>query len=262
VATDVICDESTPSQCAVKRCAKCGSSKPASREFFSPLKLGKFGLHAWCKSCGAARRTEYRNKNPEKVKTSKRRSRAKHFDKVQLKQKAYWDANREKLLEQNRNRAALKGEEYNKARRLLLLDPVVADRKRAIAREWRQANRSKLREYAQRHWKKSSRHRLRTKFGNAITSSLRRNSKRAGWQAVLGYTIDDLKLHLERQFLAGMNWENYGQGWHIDHILPLAMFPFETINCPGFKACWALSNLRPLWADDNLRKNARRTLLI
>lgn len=27
---------------------------------------------------------------------------------------------------------------------------------------------------------------------------------------------------------------------------------------PDFKQCWALSNLRPLWAEENLRKGSSR----
>jgi hypothetical protein len=68
-------------------------------------------------------------------------------------------------------------------------------------------------------------------------------------------------VHLERQFLSGMTWANRGQ-WHIDHIQPRSSFKFVGPDDPEFKACWALSNLRPLWKADNLKKNARRTLLL
>lgn len=48
-----------------------------------------------------------------------------------------------------------------------------------------------------------------------------------------------------------MTWENWGE-WHIDHIKPVAQFIREGITCP--KQINALSNLRPLWAHDNLSK--------
>lgn len=81
------------------------------------------------------------------------------------------------------------------------------------------------------------------------------------WEALAGYTVEDLKLHLERQFTKGMTWANMGE-WHIDHIIPKASFSFTTADEPEFKACWALTNLRPLWATENHSKHAKRLHLI
>lgn len=83
----------------------------------------------------------------------------------------------------------------------------------------------------------------------------------AGWQAALGYTVEDLKRHLERQFLPGMSWENMGE-WHVDHIVPLKSFAYKTVDDAEFKAAWALTNLRPLWAVSNMKKHARRENLL
>lgn len=81
------------------------------------------------------------------------------------------------------------------------------------------------------------------------------------WREFVPYSLDELMRHLERQFLPGMTWENRGK-WHIDHIVPLASFEFTTPDCEGFKAAWAITNLRPLWALDNIRKNDQRTHLL
>lgn len=76
--------------------------------------------------------------------------------------------------------------------------------------------------------------------------------------ALLGYAVEQLVAHLESRFAPGMSWENYGRnGWHIDHIRPLSSFTYSTPDCPDFKEAWALSNLQPLWAIDNLRKHAK-----
>lgn len=99
---------------------------------------------------------------------------------------------------------------------------------------------------------------------SAIRSSIygRLKRKKGGkrWKDLLGYSPDELKIHLERQFTKGMSWENYGL-WHIDHIIPLASFSFETVDDPEFKRAWSLPNLRPLWAKENMKKRADRTLL-
>ena len=73
---------------------------------------------------------------------------------------------------------------------------------------------------------------------------------------VLGYAPLDLVKWLESQFTEknGYSWNNYGD-WHIDHIRPIASFDFDSMEHPDFKKCWALNNLQPLWATDNMRKN-------
>lgn len=77
------------------------------------------------------------------------------------------------------------------------------------------------------------------------------------WEALVGYTRADLMAHLEARFTDGMSWDNLG-AWHIDHITPRSAFTFESPADPAFRACWALSNLQPFWAADNLRKAASR----
>lgn len=77
----------------------------------------------------------------------------------------------------------------------------------------------------------------------------------------LGYTRDELMRHIERQFTRGMSWESYGRnGWHIDHVLAADQFDLSTEE--GFRAYWALPNLRPLWEKDNCAKGARRIFLV
>ena len=96
---------------------------------------------------------------------------------------------------------------------------------------------------------------------SGIRRSLRRSLRGAKWEEWVGYDAARLAGHLERQFLPKMSWENQGE-WHIDHIVPLSSFDFTSPDDPEFRAAWALTNLRPLWAKDNLRKGARRSLLL
>lgn len=82
----------------------------------------------------------------------------------------------------------------------------------------------------------------------------------------VGYTGSTLRLHLERQFLRGMSWQNYAgclpwkakvKCWHIDHIVPKSKFLFA-----DRKIAYALPNLRPLWEIDNLRKGSMQVTLL
>lgn len=107
----------------------------------------------------------------------------------------------------------------------------------------------------------SPRLRLNSRVGSAIARSLRGTKAGAHWEDLVGYSLDELLRHLEKQFLFGMTFDNYGE-WHVDHILPLAMWSFDNWTHPNFKCAWALTNLRPLWASDNQTKHARRLHLL
>ncbi len=69
-----------------------------------------------------------------------------------------------------------------------------------------------------------------------------------------GCSLEFLKQHLESQFLQGMSWDNYGE-WHIDHKIPCKAF--DLTDSEEQKRCFHYKNLQPLWAIDNLRKNAK-----
>ena len=67
-----------------------------------------------------------------------------------------------------------------------------------------------------------------------------------------GYTSQQLWAHIEAKFLPGMTRENRHL-WHIDHIKPLKSA--ETLA--EKKKLFALSNLQPMWASDNMSKGAK-----
>lgn len=78
-------------------------------------------------------------------------------------------------------------------------------------------------------------------------------NKNLGTLKLIGCSREELKLHLEKKFQTGMNWENYNyNGWHIDHIIPLSIAKsFEEIV---EKKLMHYTNLQPLWRLDNQKK--------
>ena len=102
---------------------------------------------------------------------------------------------------------------------------------------------------------------LRNRMRVAIRHSLKNSGNKSNRLKSLGYTVEELRTHLERQFTRGMGWHNVSE-WHVDHIMPLSAFKITSESCPEFKAAWALANLRPLWKPENLHKGARRDLLL
>lgn len=102
---------------------------------------------------------------------------------------------------------------------------------------------------------------IRRSIRSSIYGALKNGKSGKKWSDILGYTPTDLKSHLERQFIAGMTWANYGE-WHIDHIVPIGSFSFSSVDDADFKAAFAITNLRPLWAKDNAKKHAKRLHLL
>lgn len=151
------------------------------------------------------------------------------------------------------------------------------ERKRKAYREWSAKNRERLNEYRRNRRKENPElHKAKQqrrwalpeqRLSSAMRSSMRRAIKAKSdknyrpWENLVGYTRAELISHIERQFLRGMSWDNFGK-WHIDHIIPVAAFRFQSVGDPEFKACWALTNLRPMWGKANNEKNAKRLLLI
>ncbi len=106
-------------------------------------------------------------------------------------------------------------------------------------------------------------YRLRTNISKFVGSKIRKNGS---IQDILPYSIEELKTHLESQFEKWMEWGNWGKynantwkdnesstwTWQIDHIIPQCQLPYASVDDENFSKCWALSNLRPRSAKENI----------
>ena len=226
-------------QVTTKKCSKCGEPKILADYYKS--KKEKSGVMSHCKECDKKKGKAYYAANSEKVNSRTKANREADPEKKRRQGRRWYEENREYKLAANA--------------------------------EWAKANPEKSKEY-QRAWEARnpdasrirSERRRRTPKGrleNAIRAGFHKGIRRGSKSArrtfdLLGYTPDELMAHIEKLFLPGMSWDNHGRGdecWHIDHIIPVAAFNFETPDDPDFKICWALSNLRPLWEKDNLSKS-------
>ena len=129
-------------------------------------------------------------------------------------------------------------------------------------REWRSRPdvQKRLKESRKRR-ESTPQRRLERRISNRMREALSSDYQGGKWREALPYSIAELRDHLERQFVKGMSWENMHQ-WHIDHIVPKSSFSYSSPDEPDFLACWALSNLRPLWASENISKGSRRETLL
>jgi hypothetical protein len=126
--------------------------------------------------------------------------------------------------------------------------------------EWRKKNPERAREIQRRHDRKirsSPIGRISENISSEISRSMNRGPRGRGhWEDLVGYTKAQLKAHLEKQFTDEMSWENYGE-WHIDHKVPLSAFNITSPGDLDFKRAWALSNLQPLMALENIKKRTK-----
>ena len=115
----------------------------------------------------------------------------------------------------------------------------------------------KLRKYSKEH--KRIRYSMKANLHSRLKQHLINKNKKSTFD-ILGYTVNDLKIHLESLWEPWMSWDNYGaycsykRTWQIDHIKPDSLFNYESITDPEFKECWSLSNLQPLDSFKNLKK--------
>lgn len=206
-----------------KRCGRCHEIKPKVE--FGAARQRVDGLKPFCKICHNAGNKKSREKNPENSREASRR----------------WVAN-------NRERATAK-----------VLRWLKTERGQATSKAWRENSR----EHRRLYWKerrKDPNHRVHHAIRARLQTMLRNKDGRRT-EDLVGYCASDLVAHLERQFTKGMTWDNYGE-WHVDHIVPLSSFKVTSAEDPDLRRAWALTNLRPLWADENRRKHAKRVFLI
>jgi hypothetical protein len=230
-----------------KKCTKCGLVK--SIEEFHVSKPHAGGRHSICTPCRHEAGKIWRDNNREKKNEQRRKRYAenrKHAIKKPKKEKSAEEIEaRRAYLKKKRSERYKENKAYFHEHN----------------RRWAKKNPGRVREIKKRfiaRHKVTVKERLNHQITNSIRKSLKNGSK-AGrpWESLVGYTIDQLKRHIEKQFGPEMNWGNHGSYWHIDHKIPIAAFNFENPEDIDFKRCWALGNLQLLEAKTNMIKHAK-----
>lgn len=130
---------------------------------------------------------------------------------------------------------------------------------REASKTYRLNNKQKVLEAYKRWTQASPVNILATAVRRLVGASIRRRgyTKRSRTHEILGCDWEFFKAHIERQFPKGMNWDNRSE-WHLDHIRPMA----SAENEDEVIALNHFTNLRPLWAKDNMAKHDKITHLI
>jgi hypothetical protein len=174
---------------------------------------------------------KWRAANPEKLAEQRRRYREANAEKVAGQAREYHAVNREKILEQKRKWKAENQE------------LVKAQKRRRHAKKQKEA-----------HPIYTMTNRVRTRMQQA----LRKNgfNKESTTAKMLGCSWKRFCQHIESQFADGMSWDNRSE-WHLDHVLPLAC----ATTIEGLEKLSHYTNIRPLWAAENLRKSDNLVLI-
>jgi hypothetical protein len=170
------------------------------------------------------------------------------------KKKLWYLKNKEKIKEYDKK---YRKEIFNKKRReRRKTDPEYKRRCYLIMKKSRQKPEFKLKRniYLKNKLKTDFNYKLIHTIRVRVKDVLRGHSKSDSTINMLGCTINELWIHLEKQFKQGMTRENHGK-WHIDHIKPCASFD---LTKPEEQAkCFHYTNLQPLWASENLAKGSK-----
>ena len=201
---------------------------------------------------------QWRENNKEKVKQSSKKSRSKpsyiKHRKQYLKEYYLKPENREKrkkwrLIWYHQPHILLRKKQYKFKNRIKI-------RKQNKKYSQRAEVRNRVRERTRYRLKNDPIFKLKCNVRTRIRLYVRRGlaKKTLPTSTLIGCSWGFLKTHLEQQFKPHMNWDNYGK-WHIDHHK--AMAKFDLFKEEELLECCNYSNLRPLWAEENLRKGAK-----
>jgi hypothetical protein len=210
----------------LKRCRECEKTK--SLDDFFKRHDPKDGYRNNCKECHQERCRKWVANNKEKY--------AEYFKEWRLDNKEPSNAICKKYRDSNQ------------------------DKRFAICTKWRKDNPKKISEIQKRSYQKryeDPMKKLNYLIRGGIIGSITKGTKdNRHWETLVDFSFDQLKVHIEKQFLPGMFWGNHGE-WHIDHKIPLAAMCFTSPEDKEFKNAWSLKNLQPLWANKNLQKSRK-----
>lgn len=163
----------------------------------------------------------------------------------------YYVKNKERLLAKNKLRRESNPEFYKKYEKERYAKNPEFYKKRH--REYSKNNREKVNEYIRNKYATNLQFKIECILRARLLVALKGKQKSDRTLNLIGCTIPELKIYIEKQFKNGMTWENWKyKGWHIDHVKPISKFDLSDEK-EILKACH-YTNLQPMWSLDNHRK--------
>lgn len=233
-----------------KVCSKCKEEKELCD--FSKLTSSKDGYKHECKLCVK----NYYKENKEYILDRNKKWKKNNENKIKISLKEYYKKNKQKLLNYHKEYYEENKPSIMEKMKTYYLDNL--EKKQEYIKNYRKDNKDKINERLRNYRKIKRKEDILYKLSQNLSHRLRQLLKtktiikNKKTEMVIGCDKEFLKEHLEKQFKDGMSWENYGyEGWHIDHIIPLA----SAKNKEEVYELCHYSNLQPLWAKENMKKN-------
>lgn len=141
-------------------------------------------------------------------------------------------------------------------------NPVYREKMRIL--DWQYRNRPEIKEkrvpymlaLAKKRYKTNPSFKINHDTAHFLNHCLKKGYMIPILKKYLNFTIPELKKHIESKFKEGMSWENR-RAWHLDHLKPMCLFKVKKYGDSEYKKCWAMSNLQPLWRQENYLKGSK-----
>lgn len=108
------------------------------------------------------------------------------------------------------------------------------------------------REYQNNRYNNDIQYKIKTTLRNRFYSAIIKGFKVKSVLKLLGCSIEECKIYIEKKFKHGMSWENHGKVWEIDHIKPCNSFDLTKLE--EQEKCFHYTNLQPLTIFENRSK--------
>lgn len=260
-------------------CKTCGDDKQLTLDNFQQGKNKRNGIEVpyWYKSCkvctnrqSLAKNRGYKQRNRKKLAEAQKVYHAAHKENDSLTKKIWYQNNKEYVVSKNNKHYHDNKEEISTQRRQHRQENLEVER--ALDREWNKTHKELRKAYRRRERvriQNTPELKIRYRLSKLVIYGLKRTGSSKNGESILDYlpyTMIELKAHLEKLFEPWMSWTNHGVyradiwddhdpstwTWQIDHILPHSRFKYVSMSDLEFQECWALTNLRPYSAKQNV----------
>jgi hypothetical protein len=207
----------------------------------------------------------YREKNKENIKAYQDRYRITHakekkeYDRLyRLKtkgyQKEYYKTYRVLNADKLKEKARLYREKNKNHIKIYLkkYNSINKERLSRMKKIYALTHKDERNKYISELYNSNPKHKLIVTVRSRIRMALKDIAKWNKTQDMIGCDINFLKNYLEKQFVNGMTWKNYGRIWHIDHRIPCSFFDLNNIT--EQKKCFHYTNMTPKFVKLNLEK--------
>lgn len=214
-----------------KICSRCKEEKDLSYFYFNK-KANRYDNP--CNPCRTASKKRQREENPEKFKKYQQEYRKKTRESFNQYMVEYRKNNPEKIKLYNQTYY----HENNGKEKKRLYDSQNLERYRTRDRE---------------RYNNDIQFRMKKVLRSRVTKVLSGKKKKDSSSKLLGCTSEFYILYLQIQFTENMTWDNYGDYWNIDHVIPCASFDLSEKT--NQHKCFHWSNTRPYIKSENESKN-------